>query len=154
MPREAESSLRSLASRVATRPQRVISFPPFRSHPGAETQKPETNHGWLKQATTRNPSLLSRRPRESRLHNPMSGCVINAACVERLNATFRRRITALVRRGRVLARQTTTLHQMICLVGTAYNLHTYHRSLRVPVCLPHGRQCQQRRRPAITAGVV
>jgi hypothetical protein len=35
--------------------------------------------------------------------------VINTAYIERLNATFRSRIAALVRRGRALARQTPTL---------------------------------------------
>ena len=87
------------------------------------------------------------------LHETQGGGVINTAYIERLNATFRARITALVRRGRALARQTSTLHQAMYLVGTVYNFCTYHKSLRVPVYLPHGRRRWLRRTPAIAAGI-
>lgn len=81
------------------------------------------------------------------------GGVINTAYIERLNATFRARITALVRRGRALARQTSTLHQAMYLVGTVYNFCTYHKSLRLPLYLPNGRRRWLCRTPAIAAGI-
>lgn len=55
--------------------------------------------------------------------------VINTAWIERLNATFRARLCALVRRGRALARQTTTLHGATYLTGTIYNFCTPHGTL-------------------------
>jgi transposase-like protein len=87
------------------------------------------------------------------LHETQGGGMVNTAYIERLNATFRARITALVRRGRALARQTSTLHQSMYLVGTVYNFCSYHKSLRVPVYLPHGRRRWLRRTPAIAAGL-
>ena len=79
--------------------------------------------------------------------------VINTAYIERLNATFRSRITALVRRGRALARQVDTLREAMYLVGTVYNFCTYHKSLRVSLHLPGGRRRWLRRTPAIAAGI-
>ena len=90
---------------------------------------------------------------ETLLLHTQGGGVINTAYIERLNATFRARITALVRRGRALARQTTTLHQAMYLVGTVYNFCTYHKSLRLPLYLPNGRRRWLRRTPAIAAGI-
>jgi transposase-like protein len=87
------------------------------------------------------------------LQHTQGGGLINTAYIERLNATFRSRITALIRRGRALARQTTTLHEAMYLVGTVYNFCTYHKSLRVPLYLPHERRRWLRRTPAIAAGV-
>jgi transposase-like protein/IS1 family transposase len=55
--------------------------------------------------------------------------VINTAYIERLNAPFRERLAALTRRGRALARCTTTLHSGMYLIGTVYNFCTYHASL-------------------------
>ena len=78
---------------------------------------------------------------------------INTAYIERLNATFRSRITALVRRGRALARQMNTLHEAMYLVGTVYNFCTYHQSLRLPLLLPNGKRRWLRRTPAIAAGI-
>jgi transposase-like protein len=54
----------------------------------------------------------------------------HTAYIERINGTFRSRITALVRRGRTLARQLATLRNGIYLVGTVYNFCTPHKSLR------------------------
>jgi transposase-like protein len=81
------------------------------------------------------------------------GGVINTAYIERLNATFRSRIAALVRRGRALARQIPTLHDGMYLVGTVYNFCTYHKSLRVPLYLPNHRRRWLRKTPAIAAGI-
>jgi hypothetical protein len=87
------------------------------------------------------------------LRTTQGGGLINTAYIERLNATFRSRITALIRRGRALARQTTTLHDAMYLAGTVYNFCTYHKSLRVPLYLPNDRRRWLRRTPAIAAGI-
>jgi transposase-like protein len=90
---------------------------------------------------------------EDLLRRTQGGGLINTAYIERLNATFRARITALVRRGRALVRQMDSLHHAMYLVGTVYNLCTYHQSLRVPLYLPNGRRRWLRRTPAIAAGI-
>lgn len=90
---------------------------------------------------------------EQVLQQTQGGGQINTAYIERLNATFRSRLTALVRRGRALARQRTSLHQAVYLVGTVYNFCTYHHSLRVPLVLPNGQRRWLRRTPAIAAGL-
>jgi len=87
------------------------------------------------------------------LHATQGGGLIHTAYIERLNATFRSHITALIRRGRALARQTTTLHHAMYLVGTVYNFCTYHKSLRVALDLPNHRRRWLRRTPAIAAGI-
>jgi hypothetical protein len=65
-------------------------------------------------------------------HQAHAENVLNTAFIERLNATFRQRLTLLVRRTRALARRTVTIEQGIWLVGTLYNFCTAHESLRVP----------------------
>jgi transposase-like protein len=60
----------------------------------------------------------------------MAGAVINTAYIERLNATFRAHLAALVRRRRAAARQTATLEAGMWLVGCCYNFCWPHRSLR------------------------
>jgi transposase-like protein len=55
--------------------------------------------------------------------------VINTSYIERLNATFRARLTSLTRRGRALARHTLTLQHGMYLIGTVYNFCTPHASL-------------------------
>jgi hypothetical protein len=57
--------------------------------------------------------------------------VINTAYIERLNATFRKRLAALTRRGRALARCTRTLQHGMYLIGTVYNFCTPHASLHL-----------------------
>jgi transposase-like protein/plasmid stabilization system protein ParE len=59
------------------------------------------------------------------------GGKINTAYIERLNATFRSRLSRLARRGRGLARQIPTMEHAMYLVGTVYNFCTVHQSLRV-----------------------
>ena len=90
---------------------------------------------------------------ETLLYKTQEGGVINTAFIERLNATFRSRIAALVRRGRALARQIPTLHDGMYLVGSVYNFCTYHKSLRVSLDLPNGRRRWLCRTPAIAAGI-
>ena len=87
------------------------------------------------------------------LQQTQGGGLINTAYIERLNATFRSRITALIRRGRALVCQTTILHNVMYLVGTVYNLCTYHKNLRVPLYLPNNRRRWLHRTPAIAAGI-
>lgn len=76
---------------------------------------------------------------------------INTAYIERLNATFRARLCALVRRSRALVRQSETLSAGMHLVGTVYNFCTYHKSLRQE--RPDGKRKWQRRTPAMAADI-
>jgi hypothetical protein len=55
---------------------------------------------------------------------------INTAYVERLNATFRGRLSVLVRRARCAVRKRQTLERGMWLVGVSYNFIRSHRSLR------------------------
>ena len=57
--------------------------------------------------------------------------VINTAFIERLNATFRQRISALTRRTRHLAQRAQTLVAGMYLVGCFYNFCDFHHSLRL-----------------------
>ena len=81
------------------------------------------------------------------------GGTINTAYIERLNATFRARIAALVRRGRALARQASTLQHAMYLVGTVYIFCTVHQSLPLPIYLPGDRRHWVHRTPAMAAGI-
>lgn len=54
---------------------------------------------------------------------------INTAYIERLNATFRARMPALVRRTRSLARTTERLETDLFWTGSVYNFCTRHASL-------------------------
>ncbi len=84
-------------------------------------------------------------------HIAHEGGVLNTAFIERLNATFRQRLTSLVRRTRALARRTATIEQGMWLVGSLYNFCTAHESLRVRSELaPHRwQECT----PAMAAGI-
>jgi transposase-like protein/IS1 family transposase len=77
--------------------------------------------------------------------------VINTAYIERLNATFRERLSSLTRRGRALARQTHTLRHGMYLIGTVYNFCTPHESLRLAKTAAGG-VCLERT-PAMAAGI-
>jgi hypothetical protein len=57
--------------------------------------------------------------------------VINIAFIERLHATFRQRLSSLVRRTRTLARRADTLVAGMYLVGCCYNFCDFHHSLRL-----------------------
>ena len=59
-----------------------------------------------------------------------AAAVINTAYVERLNATFRARLAALVRRTRAAARQAAPVEAGLWLVGACYNFCWPHDSLR------------------------
>jgi IS1 family transposase len=77
--------------------------------------------------------------------------VINTAYIERLNATFRERLSSLTRRGRALAQQTCTLRYGMYLIGTVYNFCTPHESLRLAKTAVGG-VCVERT-PAMAAGI-
>ena len=73
--------------------------------------------------------------------------------IERLNGTFRSRISSLVRRGRALARDLGTIEHAMFLVGCVYNFCTPQQSLRLPLYLPDGRRRWVKRTPAMAAGI-
>jgi hypothetical protein len=75
---------------------------------------------------------------------PPAGQVLSTAYIERLNATFRQRLSGLCRRTRCLLRSETTLSAGMYLVGTVYNFCTPHQSLR---------QDKQPTTPAMAAGL-
>ncbi len=91
---------------------------------------------------------------ERLLTRTQGGGVINTAFIERLNATFRARLCGLVRRGRSLTQQLSTLQDGVYLVGTVYNFCTYHASLRVPLLVgSRGRRDGVQRTPAMAAAL-
>jgi transposase-like protein len=63
------------------------------------------------------------------LQASQQGGLINTAYIERLNATFRQRISCLARRTRALARTAHTVETAMFLLGCAYNLCSAHASL-------------------------
>ena len=73
--------------------------------------------------------------------------------IERLNGTFRARISVLVRRGRGLARQLQTLERAMYLMGCVYNFCTPHRSLRLVLYLPNNHRRWLERTPAMAANI-
>lgn len=79
--------------------------------------------------------------------------VINTAFIERLNATFRQRISALTRRTRNLAQQAETLVAGMYLVGCFYNFCDFHRSLRLKLSVGSFGHRWVPRTPAIAAGL-
>jgi transposase-like protein len=81
-----------------------------------------------------------------------TGQGINTSYIERLNATFRGSLAALVRRGRALLGQQGRLQAAMYLVGCAYNFCWEHDSLRVPAPEGSGRKWQGRT-PAMAAGL-
>ena len=81
-----------------------------------------------------------------------TGTQINTAYVERLNATFRSCLAALVRRGRAIVHKDSVLTAGMYLVGCAYNFCRYHDSLRLAA--PEGASHKwQERTPAMAAGL-
>ena len=78
---------------------------------------------------------------------------INTAFIERLNATFRQRLSNLTRRTRALACQPETLKAGVYILGCVYNLCTYHHGLRLPFLLANGRRRWLHQTPAIAAGL-
>ena len=79
--------------------------------------------------------------------------VINTAYIERLNATFRQRLSSLVRRTRTLARRSDTLVAGMYLVGCFYNFCDFHHSLRLKLCVGNFGHHWVQRTPALAAGL-
>jgi transposase-like protein len=77
--------------------------------------------------------------------------VINTAFIERLNATFRQRISPLTRRTRNLAQQAATLTANMYIVGCFYNFCDYHHSLRLKLSVGSFGYRWVQRTPAIAA---
>ncbi len=73
--------------------------------------------------------------------------------IERLNGTFRARISGLIRRGRGLARQLQTLERAMYLMGCVYNFCTLHQSLRLIRYLTNNRRQWVERTPPMAAGI-
>jgi transposase-like protein len=78
---------------------------------------------------------------------------INTAFIERLNATFRQRLSALVRRTRTLARRPATLTAGMYVVGCLYNFCAFHHSLRVKLSVGSYGHHWVPRTPALAAGL-
>jgi hypothetical protein len=64
--------------------------------------------------------------------------LINTAYIERLNATFRTRMPALVRRTRNLARTTQRIETDLFWTGSVYNFCTIHASLEATPVMAAG----------------
>ena len=79
--------------------------------------------------------------------------LINTAYIERLNATFRQRLSCLVRRTRTLARRPNTLVAGMYLVGCCYNFCDFHHSLRLKLSVGSFGYHWVQRTPAIAAGL-
>ena len=66
------------------------------------------------------------------LYNSQGRGQITTVYIERLNATFRQRLSSLTRRSRSLVRHSDTLRYSLFLVGTVYNFCSFHHSLSFP----------------------
>lgn len=78
---------------------------------------------------------------------------INTAFIERLNATFRQRLSALARRTRALARRPETLTAGMYVLGCLYNFCAFHHSLRVKLSVGSHGHHWVKRTPALAAGL-
>jgi len=88
---------------------------------------------------------------ESLIQKTQGKGMINTAFIERLNATFRQRISPLTRRTRNLAQQAETLLAGMYLVGCFYNFCDYHHSLRLKLSVGSFGYRWVQRTPAIAA---
>jgi transposase-like protein len=77
--------------------------------------------------------------------------MINTAFIERLNATFRQRISSLTRRTRTLAQQAETLVTSMYIVGCFYNFCDFHHSLRLKLSVGSFGHHWVQRTPALAA---
>jgi transposase-like protein len=71
----------------------------------------------------------SEREAATLLAETQGGGVLNTAFIERLNATFRSRLSVLVRRTRRLGRCPARLEAAVYLLGCVYNFCSVHTSL-------------------------
>jgi transposase-like protein len=80
---------------------------------------------------TRRLAQGSEAEAERLLTETQGGGVLNTAFIERLNATFRTRLSILTRRTRRLGRQPVRLAAAVFLLGCVYNFCSVHTSLPV-----------------------
>ena len=81
-----------------------------------------------------------------------TGKDIHTSYIERLNATSRSHLAALVRRGRGIAHKPLTLQAGMFVVGSAYNFCWYHASRRLQA--PVGARYKwEEQTPAMAAGL-
>jgi transposase-like protein len=90
---------------------------------------------------------------ERLLRITQDGGSINTAYIERLNATFRQRLSWLARRTRNLAQQTETLRAGMFIVGCMYNFCDNHHSLRLKLSVGRRGYRWVQRTPAMAAGL-
>ena len=90
---------------------------------------------------------------EHLLNSTQNGGVINTAYIERLNATFRQRLSWLARRTRNLAQQTETLRAGMFIVGCMYNFCDNHHSLRLKLSVGRRGYRWVQRTPAMASGL-
>lgn len=81
------------------------------------------------------------------------GGTINTAYIERLNATFRQRLSWLTRRTRTLAQRADTLVTGMYVVGCMYNFCDTHQSLRLRLWINNRSYRWVHRTPAMAAGL-
>jgi hypothetical protein len=80
---------------------------------------------------TRRLAQGSEATAERLLAETEGGKVLNTAFIERLNATFRTRLSVLGRRTRRLGRRPAALEAAVFLLGAVYNFCSHHTSLPV-----------------------
>lgn len=77
----------------------------------------------------------------------------NTSAVERFNATARRMNAHQVRRSLAFAHRPQTRHALAWWSACVYNWVRLHRSLRLPLETPLGKQLYQQRTPAMAVGL-
>jgi len=148
-----EAAKRAFRSPVRT-PPRAPSFgaldPPAKGRPKLAAWAGRVLGQVVKRTEKRRVVSVERRLIEGteaelaeRIERTQGAGGLNTAYIERLNATFRARLFALVRRTRALARRQEILHAGVYLIGTVYNFCTVHQSLSK----------EQSRTPAMAAGI-
>lgn len=85
------------------------------------------------------------------LYNTQGRGQITTVYIERLNATFRQRLSSLTRRSRSLVRHSDTLRYSLFLIGCVYNFCSFHDSLSLPN--PSGVGKPVFRTPAMASGI-
>jgi transposase-like protein len=81
------------------------------------------------------------------------GTQLNTAFIERLNATFRLRLSSLTRRTRTLLHNPQTLTPLVYLMGAVYNFCTEHHSLRLKLSVGRYGFRWVHRTPAMASGL-
>jgi IS1 family transposase len=81
------------------------------------------------------------------------GLWLNTAYIERLNATFRKRLAILTRRCRHAAKRQEAIHAAVFLWGTIYNFCRVHQALRLPNFDPPHLPRWRHQTPAMASGL-